>query len=340
MSTIVVTGGAGYIGSHTCVSLLEAGHRVIVVDNLVNGSAEAVERVAALTSGAIELIVADVSDPTALSVAFSGDVDAVVHFAGLKAVAESVEQPLRYYRANLDATMTLLEVMATHDVHTLVFSSSATVYGEPEQLPVGEDARLGPVNAYGRTKVIQEQMFGDLASTDDRWRFGLLRYFNPVGAHPSGVIGEDPIGVPNNLMPFAMQVAVGRRPELEVFGDDYPTPDGTCQRDYIHVMDLAEGHLAALDALKARPGCRAWNLGTGVASSVLDVVRAVERAVGRDLPVRVVGRRQGDVAAAWADPSRAAGELGWTAARDLDAMCRDHWNWQERNPGGYQTGPG
>ncbi len=330
-----MTGGAGYIGSHTCLALLEAGHRLIVVDNLANGSAVAIDRVADLTGGDIELVVADVTDVDTLASAFSGPVDAVIHFAGLKAVGESVGQPLRYYRNNVGGSLALIEVMEAHGVRTLVFSSSATVYGDPDELPMREDARLEPVNPYGRTKLIQEQIFGDLAAADPRWHIALLRYFNPVGAHGSGAIGEDPAGIPDNLMPFVMQVAVGRRPELEVFGDDYPTPDGTCLRDYIHVMDLAEGHLAALDALDSRPGCRPWNLGTGVASSVLDVVAAAERAIGRPVPKRVVGRRAGDAPAAWADPSRATEELGWTATRDLDAMCRDHWNWQQQNPGGY-----
>ncbi len=333
--TIVVTGGAGYIGSHTCVALLEAGHRLVVVDSLVNGSPAAIERVAELIGGEIELVVADVTDAGALAGAFANHVDAVIHFAGLKAVGESVEQPLRYYRNNLVGTLTLVEVMEAHDVRTLVFSSSATVYGDLDELPLREDAPLQPVNPYGRTKLMQEEIFRDVAASDPRWHIALLRYFNPVGAHPSGAIGEDPAGIPNNLMPFVMQVAVGRRDRLEVFGDDYPTPDGTCLRDYIHVMDLAEGHLAALDALDTRPGCRAWNLGTGIASSVLEVVAAAERAIGRPVPKVVVGRRAGDAAAAWADPSRAAEELGWSATRDLDEMCRDHWNWQRQNPDGY-----
>lgn len=339
MSTVLVTGGAGYIGSHVVVSLLDAGHGVVVVDNLANGSPEAVRRAGELGDGPVELIVADIGDPAALDAAFAGrGVDAVIHLAGLKAVAESVSDPARYYRHNVGGGIELVRAMARHDVFTLVFSSSATVYGDPERLPIDEHHRVAPVNPYGRTKAVQEQLFADVAAADDRWRVGLLRYFNPVGAHPSGRIGEDPGGVPDNLMPFVMQVAVGRRDELVIFGDDYPTPDGTAIRDYVHVVDLAGGHVAALDALSSRSGCRVWNLGTGRGSTVREVIDAVEVVVGRALPVRVGPRRPGDVAASVADVQRARTELGWRAERDLAAMCADHWGWQRANPNGYGDG--
>ncbi|MCB0997486.1 MAG: UDP-glucose 4-epimerase GalE [Acidimicrobiales bacterium] len=334
MATILVTGGAGYIGSHTCVELLAAGHDVVVVDDLCNSSAEAVRRVGELAGRPVDFHRVDVSDRAALDAVFAAaPVDSVIHFAGLKAVGESVAEPRRYYAHNLGSTLTLLEVMEAHGVRDIVFSSSATVYGEAETVPVTEGAPTGPTNPYGRTKWMIEHILTDVAASDDAWRISLLRYFNPVGAHPSGRIGEDPLGIPNNLMPFVMQVAVGRLPELAIFGDDYPTPDGTCLRDYIHVVDLARGHLAALEHL--RPGVGVYNLGTGVATSVKQVVAAATSAVGAPIPSRVAPRRPGDVAAVYADPARAAAELGWRAELDIEAMCRDHWNWQRQNPDGY-----
>jgi UDP-glucose 4-epimerase len=334
--TVLLTGGAGYIGSHTCVALLEAGHRVVIVDDLSNSSERAVERVRELASGDVELHVVDLRDREALDevVATTG-VESVIHFAGLKAVGESVADPVRYYDVNIGATVSLLEVMQRHDVRRLVFSSSATVYGIPESVPLHEDAPLGANNPYGRTKLTIEQMLEDLAASDPSWRIISLRYFNPVGAHPSGRIGEDPRGIPNNLMPFVMQVAVGRRDELVVFGDDYPTPDGTCIRDYIHVMDLAEGHLAAMAHLDDEAGARPVNLGTGAGSSVLEVLAEASRAVGREIPYRIGPRRDGDAPATYADPALAQKVLGWKASRSLADMCADSWRWQSANPYGY-----
>jgi UDP-glucose 4-epimerase len=335
--TVLVTGGAGYIGSHTCVVLLEAGLRVVVLDNLDNSSMVAIERVAELVPAAaerLEFLEGDVREPHDLDRAFAHDVEAVVHFAGLKAVGESVEVPLRYYDNNVAGTVQLLYAMERHDVRDLVFSSSCTVYGEPETVPITEDSSLGASSPYGRTKLYIEEMLRDIAVTG-AWRIALLRYFNPVGAHPSGLIGEDPVGIPNNLMPYTMQVAVGRRDHLTVNGDDYPTPDGTCIRDYLHVVDLAEGHLAALDHIDQLDGAVAVNLGTGTGSSVLDVVRAASEAVGHDIPYEIGPRRAGDVVAVWADPGRAASLLHWRAQRTLAEMCADHWRWQEQNPNGY-----
>jgi UDP-glucose 4-epimerase len=342
---ILVTGGAGYIGSHTVVQLLEAGHDVVVVDNLSNSSPESLRRVEELTGREAPLEEIDLLDAPAVDKvfgsAFNGrGVDAVIHFAGLKAVGESVELPLRYYANNISGTLVLLQAMQRAHVRTLVFSSSATVYGAPEQMPITEDFRLGAVNPYGRTKEHIEGILTDLAasvpsSADDAWHIALLRYFNPVGSHASGRIGEDPAGIPNNLMPYVAQVAVGRRPELVVHGDDYPTPDGTCVRDYVHVVDLARGHLAALAALPDRPGARAWNLGTGQGSSVYDVLHAFERAVGHELPSRVGPRRPGDAPVSYCDPARAEAELGWKAELSLDDMCADAWRWQSANPEGY-----
>ena len=336
MTTVLVTGGAGYIGSHTCVELLAAGQRVVVVDNLSNSSETAIDRARELAAGELAFHRVDLRDRDALGEVFAREaIDRVVHFAGLKAVGESVEIPLEYYDNNLAGTVCLLEAMAAHGVRDLVFSSSCTVYGDPEVVPITEDAPIGAVNPYGRTKLFIEEMLRDVAAADPGWRMLLLRYFNPVGAHPSGRIGEDPGGVPNNLMPFAMQVAVGRLERLRVFGGDYDTPDGTCIRDYIHVVDLADAHLAALDALDAVEGCRAVNVGTGTGSSVLEVVAAASRAVGHDIPYDIVGRRAGDVPCVFADTSLARELLGWTARYDLDDMCRDHWNWQRNNPDGY-----
>ena len=336
MSTVLVTGGAGYIGSHTCVQLLDAGHRVVVVDNLSNASATALERVRELTDGELVLHEVDLRDRPALDRTFDSEpVDTVVHFAGLKAVGESVEQPLRYYDNNFAGTVSLLEAMAAHDVKDLVFSSSCTVYGEVEEVPITESSPIGAASPYGRTKLFIEEMLRDVAAADPEWRMVLLRYFNPVGAHPSGRIGEDPAGIPSNLMPFTMQVAVGRREKLRIFGDDYDTPDGTCIRDYIHVVDLADAHLAAIDALPRIEGCRAVNVGTGSGSSVLEVVAAASRAVGAEIPHEIVGRRPGDVPCVYAETTLSRELLGWTPRFDLDDMCRDHWRWQRENPDGY-----
>src|SRR4051812_49242153 len=330
--TVLVTGGAGYIGSHACVVLLEAGLRVVVLDNLDNSSMVALERVAELVPAAAERLVferGDIREPHELDRAFAhGGVEAVVDFAGVKAVGESVEEPLRYYDNNVAGTVQLLHAMERHDVRDLVFSSSCTVYGDPETVPITEDSPLGASSPYGRTKLHIEEMLRDLA-TARGWRIALLRYFNPVGAHPSGLIGEDPNGVPNNLMPYIAQVAMGRRPELPVYGNDYPTPDGTGVRDYIHVVDLARGHLAALDALAHRPGVLAVNLGTGRGFSVLEVINAFRRASGRDVPYRVTGRRPGDLPEYFADPALAHELLGWRAQYGIDDMCADVWRWQQ-----------
>lgn len=332
-----MTGGAGYIGSHTCVELLEAGHEVLVVDNLDNSSEESLARVEEITGKGVVFHRLDLLDAPALQDLFAhNEFDSVVHFAGLKAVGESTEIPLRYYQNNLIGTLNLLECMKEHAVTDLVFSSSATVYGEPESLPITEDARLGAKNPYGRTKLFIEEMCRDLAASDpEHWRIILLRYFNPVGAHPSGRIGEDPRGIPNNLLPFIMQVAVGRRDKLKVFGDDYPTEDGTGVRDYLHVVDLAIGHVAALESLDKVDGCVPVNLGTGRGFSVLEMVDAARRASGRPIPYEIAPRRPGDAAVVYADPSRAAALLGWKATRTLDDICADGWRWQEANPQGY-----
>lgn len=340
MSSILVTGGAGYIGSHTCVELMEAGHELVVVDNLDNSSYEAIVRVQELTGKELVFYEVDLQDRPKLSEIFNEHpFDAVVHFAGLKAVGESVQVPLRYYRNNLVGTLNLLELMGEAGVRDLVFSSSATVYGEPKTVPITEDADLGPKNPYGRTKLYIEEMCRDVSGVPDggSWRIILLRYFNPVGAHPSGRIGEDPSGIPNNLMPFIMQVAVGRREKLKVFGDDYPTKDGTGVRDYIHVVDLAHGHVAALDNLASVNGCVAINLGTGRGYSVLEMVAAAERASGRDIAYEVTSRRPGDAAVVFADPTRAQEVLGWKAERGIDEICADSWRWQSSNPDGYST---
>ena len=333
---VLVTGGAGYIGSHTTLELLQAGHDVFVVDDLSNSSEESLERVGQLAGRRAGFLHANVRDRDALERAFADFRPlAVIHFAGLKAVGESVEQPLRYYRENIGSTLTLLETMRAHEVFTLVFSSSATVYGEASEPPFAEDAPTEPVNPYGRTKWMIEHILSDVAASDHRWRIGVLRYFNPVGAHESGRIGEDPAGIPNNLFPYVAQVAVGRRAALGVFGSDYPTPDGTGVRDYIHVVDLARGHLAALDALAGRSGWHAWNLGTGQGASVLDVVRAFSRASGVEIAYELKPRRPGDAPVSLGDPAKAQAELGWRASRTLEEMCVDSWRWQKANPRGY-----
>jgi UDP-glucose 4-epimerase len=332
---VLVTGGLGYIGSHTCVALAEAGYEVLIVDNLSVGKASVLERLRELTDQPIDFQRVDIRDREGLhAVLKSQGVGAVLHFAGLKAVGESVEKPLLYYDNNFGGTVALLEVMAANGVQRIVFSSSATVYGEPERLPFTEDHPLRPVNPYGKTKLMVEHLLADQARADRTFRYAALRYFNPVGAHPSGRIGEDPQGIPNNLFPFLTRVAVGKLPALQIFGRDYDTRDGTGVRDYIHVMDLAQGHVAALQSLDAGQSFTV-NLGTGRGYSVLEAVKAFERACGKPIPVKFVPRRAGDIAASFADASRAAAELGWQAVLDLDAMCRDAWRWQSQNPAGY-----
>lgn len=334
---ILVTGGAGYIGSHTCLELLQAGHQVVVVDNLSNSKEESLRRVQAISGKPLDFHRADLLDGTALNAVFGRyPIGAVIHFAGLKAVGESVRLPLSYYHNNVSGTLTLLRSMLAHGVKSLVFSSSATVYGEPHAVPITEDFPLSAVNPYGRTKLMIEDILRDLHSADPSWSIALLRYFNPVGAHPSGRIGEDPNGIPNNLMPYVAQVAVGKLERLPVFGKDYPTPDGTGVRDYIHVVDLALGHIRAVEKLNARPGLVTYNLGTGRGYSVLEVVEAFERACGRPIAYQITARRPGDIAASYADPSRAQRELGWRARLGLDEMCADTWRWQSANPNGYE----
>ena len=333
---IFVTGGAGYIGSHTCVELLNAGLDVTVFDNFCNSQPEALVRVARITGRKPILVQGDVRDRTALAAALrSSGAKAVIHFAGLKAVGESVQNPLAYYDNNVAGTLCLLQAMAECDVKNLVFSSSATVYGEPQRLPLTENHPLSSTNPYGRTKLVIEEMLRDLYRSSPAWRISILRYFNPVGAHASGLIGEDPQGTPNNLLPFVAQVAVGRREFLNVWGNDYDTPDGTGVRDYIHVVDLALGHLKALQRLEQHAECRAINLGTGMGYSVLDMVRAFEQASGKPVPYKVMARRAGDIAACYADPSLALDLLGWRAERGLADMCADAWRWQSSNPNGY-----
>jgi len=335
---IFVTGGAGYIGSHTCVELLQAGFDVTVFDNFSNSHPEALARVERITGRTLRHVRGDIRDRAALVAALrESGAEAVIHFAGLKAVGESVEKPLSYYDNNVVGTLRLLEAMAECNVKSLVFSSSATVYGDPQRLPLTEDHPLSATNPYGRTKLVIEDMLRDLARSDPSWRIAILRYFNPVGAHESGLIGEDPQGIPNNLMPFVAQVAIGRREFLNVWGNDYQTPDGTGVRDYIHVVDLALGHLCALERLRREPGCLAVNLGTGQGYSVLDMVAAFERGSGRKVAYRIAPRRAGDVAACYAEPALAAELLGWRATRNLDAMCADTWRWQQKNPHGYAT---
>ena len=333
---VLLTGGAGYIGSHTAVECLAAGHEVVVFDNLSNSSVKSLDRVAQITGQQVAFVQGDIRDRAALRKLFADHtIDAVVHFAGLKAVGESVEKPLLYYDNNIVGSITLFEVMAESGVKAVVFSSSATVYGDPATVPITEDFPLSATNPYGRSKLFIEEILGDIALADAGWNVALLRYFNPGGAHESGLIGEDPQGIPNNLMPYVAQVAVGRRPHLNVFGGDYPTPDGTGVRDYIHVVDLARGHVAALNKLQQLNGVHTWNLGTGHGVSVLDMVRAFEMASGNPVPYQIVARRPGDVAQCWADPARAARDLGWRAVYDLPRMCADAWRWQAGNPEGY-----
>ncbi len=334
--TILVTGGAGFIGSHTCVELLNDGYDVVIVDNLVNSKREAVERIARIAGRAPAFHPIDACDEAALGKVFDAHpITAAIHFAALKAVGESVAKPIEYYRNNLDSLFAVLNVMRARNVRHFVFSSSATVYGVPERSPIDESFPLSATNPYGQTKLIAEQVLRDVERSDPSWRIATLRYFNPVGAHESGLIGEDPAGLPNNLMPYVAQVAVGKLEKLSVFGDDYPTPDGTGVRDYIHVVDLARGHLKALDALKQRDASFVVNLGTGQGYSVLDIIHAFEAASGRKVPYQIVARRPGDVGECYANPARAAELIGWQAEYGIERMCTDHWRWQERNPKGY-----
>lgn len=335
---VLVTGGAGYIGSHTCVELLNAGHEAVVVDNLSNSKEESLRRVREITGKTPEFHKVDLADGPNLRSVFetAGKFDAVVHFAGLKAVGESVSIPLRYYYNNITGTVILCETMAEFGVKNLVFSSSATVYGDPRTVPITEDFPLSATNPYGRTKLMIEEICRDVCQSDDAWNIILLRYFNPVGAHESGRIGEDPNGIPNNLLPYITQVAVEKLPYVNVFGNDYPTPDGTGVRDYIHVTDLASGHIAALDKLSEKPGIAAYNLGTGSGYSVLEMINAFEKASGKKIPYEIVARRPGDVASCYADPARAKRELGWSAERGVEEMCADAWRWQSANPNGYR----
>lgn len=336
---ILVTGGAGYIGSHTCVQLVAAGMTPIIVDNFSNSSRQVMARLQEITGQALLLYSGDIRDRTFLDSLFAEhNIDAVIHFAGLKAVGESVQQPLNYFDNNVNGSLVLAASMQAAGVKRLIFSSSATVYGDPQSVPITEDAPVGgTTNPYGRSKLMVEQCLGDLQYSDPDWSITLLRYFNPVGAHRSGLIGEDPRGIPNNLLPYVSQVAVGRRQRLSVFGNDYPTVDGTGVRDYIHVEDLAAGHLAALRSVSSTPGLHIYNLGTGRGTSVLEMVAAFERASGRDVPYDICERRSGDVASCWADPAKAARELNWKAVKTLEDMTADAWRWQSQNPQGYDT---
>lgn len=334
---ILVTGGAGYIGSHTCLELLQAGHDVVVVDNLSNSKVGPLKRVEILANKSIDFHEVDLLDKDALSAVFDKHkLNAVIHFAGLKAVGESVTNPLHYYQNNVTGTLNLCNVMDKHNVRNIIFSSSATVYGDPQTLPIKEDFPLSPTNPYGRSKLMIEEILQDLYNSNNAWNIALLRYFNPVGAHPSGKIGEDPHGTPNNLLPYISLVAVGKLPGLSVFGDDYPTSDGTCIRDYIHVVDLAIGHVKTLSKLMTNPGVVIYNLGTGCGSSVLEMLKGFEKASGKEIPYKIIARRPGDIAACYADPSKAKDELDWSAERFIDDMCTDVWRWQSNNPRGYE----
>lgn len=333
----LVTGGAGYIGSHTCLELLMAGHSVVVIDNFSNSKPIVFDRIARICGRRPIVYQVDICDVELVAeILTSHKIESVIHFAGLKAVSESVEQPLRYYIKNVQGSLTLFNAMQKTGVRSLVFSSSATVYGNPQYVPIREESALSATNPYGRSKLMIEDILRDLVVSDKSWRIAILRYFNPVGAHESGLIGEDPEGIPNNLMPYISQVAVGRRKELQIFGGDYPTQDGTGVRDFIHVVDLARGHIAALDWLCRQSGLRTFNLGTGRGQSVLEVVHAFELASGKTIPYRIVERRVGDIAECYADTTRAELELDWKAKLSIEAMCRDSWNWQVKNPDGYE----
>lgn len=334
--SILVTGGAGYIGSHTCIELLQAGYEICVVDNLSNSKEKSLDRVREITGRSFPFYKADLLDRDALEAIFKNEhIDAVLHFAGLKAVGESVSKPLQYYHNNITGTLLLCGVMEQYAVKNLVFSSSATVYGNPHTVPINENFNLAATNPYGRTKLMIEDILQDLYKSDPAWNIAILRYFNPVGAHSSGLIGEDPNGIPNNLLPYIAQVAVGKLKYLNIFGNDYPTKDGTGVRDYIHVVDLALGHLKALEKLKAKPGVVTYNLGTGQGYSVLDMVDAFSKASGRGIPYKIADRRPGDIAACYADPLKAGLELGWHAEKGIEDMCKDAWRWQSNNPNGF-----
>jgi UDP-glucose 4-epimerase len=334
---ILITGGVGYIGSHTVIQLVEAGYEIVIVDNLCNSKIEALNRVEEITNTKIKFYKTDLLEKDALNQIFKEEkVDAVIHFAGLKAVGESVGIPLHYYNNNVTGTINLLEAMKNNNVKKLVFSSSATVYGDPHKVPITEDFPLSATNPYGYTKLMIEQILKDLFKSDNSWDIAILRYFNPVGAHQSGRIGEDPNGIPNNLMPFISQVAVGKRESVAVFGNDYPTIDGTGVRDYIHVVDLANGHLKALEKLKTNPGCVEYNLGTGKGYSVIEVIKAFEKASNKKVPYKIVPRREGDIAACYANPNLAKKELDWEAKFEIEKMCEDSWRWQSQNPNGYE----
>lgn len=333
---ILVTGGAGYIGSHTCVELLNAGYEVVVVDNLCNSSEKSLDRVREITGKDLKFYKADLLDEAAMEEIFSKEqIESVIHFAGLKAVGESVAKPLEYYHNNLTGTFILCDVMRKHGVKNIVFSSSATVYGSPKTVPIREDFPLSVTNPYGRTKLILEEVLTDLHTADPEWNIVLLRYFNPIGAHKSGKIGENPKGIPNNLIPYVAQVAIGKLEKVNVFGDDYDTPDGTGVRDYIHVVDLAIGHVKSIEKLKENPGVVIYNLGTGNGYSVLDIIHNFEKACGKKIPYVIAPRRPGDIATCYADPAKAYNELGWKATRELAEMCEDTWRWQQQNPNGY-----
>ncbi len=332
---ILVTGGAGYIGSHTCVELMNAGYEVAIVDNFINSKPESLRRIEAITGKQVRFYEVDLLDEPALDAVFAeNDIEAVIHFAGLKAVGESVSIPLRYYHNNITGTLILCETMKKHSVKRLVFSSSATVYGSPKSVPIREDFPLSTTNPYGSTKLMIERILEDVHVSDPEWSIALLRYFNPIGAHASGLLGEDPNGIPNNLVPYIAKVAGGQLEKLHVFGDDYPTKDGTGVRDYIHVVDLARGHIKAVEKVMKSTGVEAYNLGTGVGYSVLDVVKAYEKASGQTVPYVIDPRRPGDIAECYADPEKAASELGWRATLDLAQMCRDSWNFVQKNPNG------
>ena len=337
--TILVTGGAGYIGSHTCVELLNAGYDVVIIDNLYNSNQKAVDRIEEITGKKVKFYEEDLTDRAAVKRVFDENtIDAVIHFAGLKAVGESVHKPIEYYRTNIGSTLNLTDEMRAHGCKNIIFSSSATVYGDPAEIPITENCPKGTcTNPYGWTKWMQEQILTDIHTADPEWNVILLRYFNPIGAHKSGLIGEDPKGIPNNLLPYVAQVAIGKLPEINVFGDDYDTPDGTGVRDYIHVVDLARGHVKAIERFAKKDGVFVCNLGTGHGYSVLDVIHAFEKACGKELPYVIRERRPGDIATCYSSPAKAEKELGWTAEFDLEDMCRDSWNWQQKNPNGYNS---
>ena len=337
--TILVTGGAGYIGSHTCVELLNAGYDVVIIDNLYNSNQKAVDRIEEITGKKVKFYPDDMMDRAAVKRVFDENkIDAVIHFAGLKAVGESVHKPIEYYRTNIGSTLNLTDEMRAHGCKNIIFSSSATVYGDPAEIPITENCPKGTcTNPYGWTKWMQEQILTDIHTADPEWNVILLRYFNPIGAHKSGLIGEDPKGIPNNLLPYVAQVAIGKLPEINVFGNDYDTPDGTGVRDYIHVVDLARGHVKAIERFAKKDGVFICNLGTGHGYSVLDVIHAFEKACGKELPYVIRERRPGDIATCYSSPAKAEKELGWTAEFDLEDMCHDSWNWQQKNPNGYNS---